>query len=159
MSDIEIKVEALRRCVSKDAYEQALAELQGEATPPVREVEYPDVGMEVQQAMLDLAVPAHIKGYDYTVRAIELVVNNPDLIHNVTCGLYPTVAKEFSTTASRVERAIRHAVEVGWSRGDLDVQMQYFGNTVSPMKGKPVNSEFIAQIANVIRRKLKYVNR
>ena len=159
MSDIEIKVEALRRCVSKDAYEQALAELQGEATPPAREVECPDVGTEVQQALLDLAVPAHIKGYPYTICAIELVVNNPDLIHDVTGGVYPTIAKEFNTTASRVERAIRHAVEVGWSRGDLDVPMQYFGNTVSPAKGKPTNSEFIAQVAGIIRRKIKSVNR
>lgn len=115
--------------------------------------------MEVQQALLDLAVPAHIKGYAYTIRAIELVVNDPDLIHDVTGGIYPAIAKEFSTTASRVERAIRHAVEVGWSRGDLDVQMQYFGNTVSPAKGKPTNSEFIAQVAGIIRRKIKSVNR
>lgn len=105
--------------------------------------------------MLDLAIPSHIKGHPYTIRAIELVVHDPDLIHEVTGGIYPTIAKEFGTTASRVERAIRHAIEVGWSRADLDVQMQYFGNTVSPSKGKPTNSEFIAQVAGIIRRKIK----
>lgn len=123
--------------------------------PPVNECVIPDVSEEVHQAMLDLAIPSHIKGHPYTVRAIELVVHDPDLIHEVTGGIYPTIAKEFDTTASRVERAIRHAIEVGWSRADLDVQMQYFGNTVSPSKGKPTNSEFIAQVAGIIRRKIK----
>lgn len=158
MNELEMKVEALRRCVPSDVYDRALAEVKND-TPPIKKAECPDVGMEVQQALLDLAVPAHIKGYAYTIRAIELVVNDPDLIHDVTGGIYPTIAKEFNTTASRVERAVRHAVEVGWSRGDLDVQMRYFGNTVSPTKGKPTNSEFIAQVATTIRRKINSINR
>ncbi len=155
MSDIEIKIEALRRCVSQDAYEKALAEIQGEAAPPTVEGKAPGVIEAIYQAVLDMAIPSHIKGHPYTVRAIELVVNNPDMIHDVTGGIYPTIAEEFDTTASRVERAIRHAIEVGWSRADFDTQMQYFGYTVSPNKGKPTNSEFIAQIASIIRRKIK----
>ena len=155
MSDIEIKIEALRRCVSQDAYEKALAELQGGATPPVNESASVDVTEAIYQALLDMAIPSHLKGYPYTMRAIELVVHDHDLIHYVTGGIYPTIAKEFNTTASRVERAIRHCIEVGWSRADYDTLMQYFGNTVSPNKGKPTNSEFIAQVAGIIRRKFK----
>lgn len=154
MSNIEIQIEALRRCVPNDAYEKALAELQGEA-PPTKNT--PCNAEElIQRVIMDLAVPAHIKGHPYIVRTIELLIDNPDLINHVTGELYPTIAKEFNTTASRVERAIRHAIEVAWGRGDVDVQMEYFGNTVSPSLGKPTNSEFLAQVANVIRRKLKY---
>lgn len=119
--------------------------------PPV------DVTEAIYQALLDMAIPSHLKGYPYTVRAIELVVHDHDLIHYVTGGIYPTIAKEFNTTASRVERAIRHCIEVGWSRADYDTLMQYFGNTVSPSKGKPTNSEFIAQVAGIIRRKFKAI--
>ena len=155
MRDIEIKIEALRRCVSQDAYEKALAELQGGATPPVNDNATVGVTEAIYQALLDMAVPAHLKGYPYIVKAIELLVYKPDMIHDVTKGIYPVIAKEFSTTPSRVERAIRHGIEVGWTRSDYDTQMQYFGNTVSPDKGKPTNSEFIAQVAGIIRRKIK----
>ena len=96
----------------------------------------------------DIGVPAHIKGYQYLREAIIMAVEDMDVINAVTKILYPEVAKKFGTTASRVERAIRHAIEVAWDRGDLETLQKYFGYTVSNAKGKPTNSEFIAMIAD-----------
>lgn len=98
----------------------------------------------------DIGVPAHIKGYQYLREAIGLAVADMDVINAVTKVLYPAVAKKYGTTASRVERAIRHAIEVAWDRGDLETLQKYFGYTVSNAKGKPTNSEFIAMIADRI---------
>ena len=98
----------------------------------------------------DIGVPAHIKGYQYLREAIMMTVEDMDVINAVTKVLYPEVAKKFGTTASRVERAIRHAIEVAWDRGDLETLQKYFGYTVSNSKGKPTNSEFIAMIADRI---------
>lgn len=96
----------------------------------------------------EIGVPAHIKGYQYLREAILMAVENMDVINAVTKALYPAVAARYSTTASRVERAIRHAIEVAWDRGDLETLQKYFGYTVSNTKGKPTNSEFIALIAD-----------
>ena len=96
----------------------------------------------------EIGVPAHIKGYQYLREAIIIAVGDMDVINAVTKILYPEVAKRFGTTASRVERAIRHAIEVAWDRGDLETLQKYFGYTVSNAKGKPTNSEFIAMIAD-----------
>ena len=96
----------------------------------------------------EVGVPAHIKGYQYLREAILIAVDDMEVINAVTKVLYPEVAKRFGTTASRVERAIRHAIEVAWDRGDLETLQKYFGYTVSNVKGKPTNSEFIAMIAD-----------
>ena len=96
----------------------------------------------------DVGVPAHIKGYQYLREAILIAVDDMDVINAVTKVLYPAVAKKFGTTSSRVERAIRHAIEVAWDRGDLETLQKYFGYTVNGAKGKPTNSEFIAMIAD-----------
>ena len=96
----------------------------------------------------EIGVPAHIKGYQYLREAIIMTVEDMDVINAVTKVLYPEVSKKFGTTASRVERAIRHAIEVAWDRGDLETLQKYFGYTVSNAKGKPTNSEFIAMIAD-----------
>ncbi|MBR3569385.1 MAG: sporulation transcription factor Spo0A [Oscillibacter sp.] len=96
----------------------------------------------------EIGVPAHIKGYQYLREAILMAVEDMDVINAVTKALYPAVAARYCTTASRVERAIRHAIEVAWDRGDLDILQKYFGYTVSNTKGKPTNSEFIALIAD-----------
>ena len=96
----------------------------------------------------EVGVPAHIKGYQYLREAICIAVNDMDVINAVTKVLYPAVAKKFGTTSSRVERAIRHAIEVAWDRGDLETLQKYFGYTVNGAKGKPTNSEFIALIAD-----------
>ena len=96
----------------------------------------------------DVGVPAHIKGYQYLREAILIAVDDMDVINAVTKVLYPAVAKKFGTTSSRVERAIRHAIEVAWDRGDLETLQKYFGYTVNGAKGKPTNSEFIALISD-----------
>lgn len=102
----------------------------------------------VTEIIHEIGVPAHIKGYQYLREAIILTINDMDIINAVTKVLYPTVAKKFSTTPSRVERAIRHAIEVAWDRGDLETLQKFFGYTVSNIKGKPTNSEFVAMIAD-----------
>lgn len=103
---------------------------------------------QVTSIIHEIGVPAHIKGYRYLREAILLAVEDREVINAVTKVLYPKVAKSFNTTASRVERAIRHAIEVAWDRGDLETLQKYFGYTVSNAKGKPTNSEFIAMIAD-----------
>ena len=102
----------------------------------------------VTSVIHEIGVPAHIKGYQYLREAIMIAVDDMDVINAVTKVLYPEVAKRFNTTPSRVERAIRHAIEVAWDRGDLETLQKYFGYTVSNAKGKPPNSEFIAMIAD-----------
>ena len=102
-----------------------------------------------------IGVPAHIKGYHYLREAIIMAVNDIDIMNSVTKCLYPSVAKKHSTTSSRVERAIRHAIEVAWDRGDVDVLNSYFGYTIHSSKGKPTNSEFIALIADKLRVNMK----
>ncbi len=103
----------------------------------------------------EVGVPAHIKGYQYIREAITLAVQDMEVINSITKELYPTLAKKFKTTPSRVERAIRHAIEVAWSRGSLETNRMMFGNTVSPLKCKPTNSEFIAIIADKLRIEMK----
>ncbi len=103
----------------------------------------------------EIGVPAHIKGYQYLREAIILTIHDMDMINAVTKVLYPEVAKKFNTTPSRVERAIRHAIEVAWDRGDIEVLQKFFGYTVSNIKGKPTNSEFIAMIADYLSLRQK----
>ena len=115
----------------------------------------PDIETMVTNVIHEIGVPAHIKGYQYLREAIIIAVNDMDVINAVTKVLYPQVAKTFSTTPSRVERAIRHAIEVAWDRGDLDTLQRFFGYTVSNTKGKPTNSEFIALIADRLQLQLR----
>ncbi len=114
-----------------------------------------DIEVVVSEIMHQIGVPAHIKGYMYLREAIILSVNNTDMMGSVTKLLYPTVAKTYKTTSSRVERAIRHAIEVAWDRGDVDVLSSYFGYTIQSSRGKPTNSEFIAMIADKLRLQMK----
>ncbi len=115
----------------------------------------PQLEMLITEIIHQIGVPAHIKGYHYLREAIMLSVKNSEIINSVTKLLYPTVAKKHNTTSSRVERAIRHAIEVAWDRGDLDVLNSYFGYTIQNDRGKPTNSEFIAMISDKIRLQLK----
>lgn len=103
----------------------------------------------------EVGVPAHIKGYQYLREAIIMVVKDIDVINQITKSLYPQIAFKFNTTPSRVERAIRHAIEVAWGRGDQKTVENIFGYTISAAKGKPTNSEFIAMIADKLRLELK----
>jgi two-component system response regulator (stage 0 sporulation protein A) len=114
--------------------------------PPARQEQ--SLESVVTEIIHEIGVPAHIKGYQYLREAIILAINDMDIINAVTKVLYPTVAKKYATTPSRVERAIRHAIEVAWDRGDLETLQKFFGYTVSNIKGKPTNSEFIAMIAD-----------
>lgn len=104
--------------------------------------------LRITQSIHEIGVPAHIKGYEYLRYAIQLVMEDKRLIDSITKELYPMVAKQFDTTASRVERSIRHAVGVAWDRGDLKTLERWFGYTISHRKGKPTNSEFIALVAD-----------
>ena len=110
-----------------------------------------DIETQVTKIIHQIGVPAHIKGYQYLRTAIIMTVDDNEVINSVTKVLYPTVAKKYQTTSSRVERAIRHAIEVAWDRGDLEVLNSIFGYTVQNTRGKPTNSEFIALIADNLR--------
>ncbi len=111
--------------------------------------------MQVTEIIHQIGVPAHIKGYQYLRDAILMAIEDEEIINAVTKRLYPSVAKKHDTTSSRVERAIRHAIEVAWDRGDVDVLNSYFGYTIHTGRGKPTNSEFIAMISDRFRLQLK----
>ena len=123
--------------------------------PAARHTGQQSIETMVTNIIHEIGVPAHIKGYQYLREAIIIAVNDMDVINAITKVLYPQVAKTFQTTPSRVERAIRHAIEVAWDRGDLDTLQRFFGYTVSNTKGKPTNSEFIALIADKLQLQLK----
>ena len=112
---------------------------------------------DVTEIIHEIGVPAHIKGYQYLRDAIVMSVNDMDMLNSITKILYPTIAKKYQTTSSRVERAIRHAIEVAWSRGKMDTIDEMFGYTIHNGKGKPTNSEFIALITDRIRLEYKNV--
>ncbi|MDO4363556.1 MAG: sporulation transcription factor Spo0A [Clostridia bacterium] len=114
-----------------------------------------DTEVVISDIMRQIGVPAHIKGYQYLRTAIDLSINDDEMLESVTKLLYPTIAKMYSTTSSRVERAIRHAIEVAWNRGDVDVLSSYFGYTIQSNRGKPTNSEFIAMIADRIKLSMR----
>ena len=137
---------------------ERLEELRGgqsNAMPQARSSGKPNIEAMVTSIIHEIGVPAHIKGYQYLREAIILAVKDMDVINAITKVLYPQVAKTFATTPSRVERAIRHAIEVAWDRGDLETLQKYFGYTVSNSKGKPSNSEFIAMSADRLQLQLK----
>ena len=145
----------LKPCTARSVLER-LDEMRSTLTksPLVRNREANVVAM-VTSMIHEIGVPAHIKGYQYLREAILIAVNDMEVINAITKVLYPQVAKTFATTPSRVERAIRHAIEVAWDRGDLDTLQRFFGYTVSNTKGKPTNSEFIALIADKLQLQLK----
>ncbi len=116
-----------------------------------------DLETSITMYIQQLGVPAHIKGYQYIRDAIMMVIEDMDAINSITKFLYPTVAKHYNTTSSRVERAIRHAIEVAWDRGNPDILNELFGYTILSTRGKPTNSEFIAMIADKIRLEMKAV--
>ena len=130
------------------------AKIPAKSQPPVTEAE-PSLEIQVTEILHQIGVPAHIKGYHYLRDSIIMAIETPDIINAVTKQLYPSVAKRYDTTASRVERAIRHAIEVAWDRGDVDILNSYFGYTIHNTRGKPTNSEFIAMISDRLRLHMK----
>ena len=150
-------VKALVQLVSAQGEEErstALAQVRELVV--AEDIPSPVVNVErvVRDLILDIGIPDALKGYRYTIKAIYLLVENPNMIDSITGVLYPEVAKTFGTTPSRVERAIRHAVEVAIDRGDVEITGKYFGNTISIHKGKPTNGEFLARMANVVRDRM-----
>ena len=155
MSILEQQVEALMKlCTASDE------ETRKEAREEIRYLLQrkpiaADPEERLRQILLELGAPDHLLGHQYVVEGILMVANDRTYINNITFGLYPQLAVRFDTTATRVERAIRHLVEVTWMRGDMEVLEKYFGNTVSLDKGKPTNGEFIARLANVVKKEGK----
>ena len=156
MRNLELQVDALMRlCTAQTPTEQeqakpALRQLMTSSKPMGQDPEY-----LVRRILLEMGTPDHLVGHPYVVEAVLMVAENRYYINNITFGLYPQIAAKFDTTASRVERGIRHLIEVTWTRGDMDILCGFFGNTVSPDRGKPTNGEFIARLANVVNMQLK----
>lgn len=141
--------------VLKDRINDIIKVKSGEIKDHARKENGLDLETCVTKAIHEIGVPAHIKGYQYLREAIIMSVEDMDVINYITKLLYPEIAKKYNTTSSRVERAIRHAIEVAWDRGDIDVLNKVFGYTVNNSRGKPTNSEFIAMIADTLRLELK----
>ncbi len=134
----------------RDRFKALLEKKRAGAEPPVDAARF-ELERYVADLMHEVGVPAHIRGYDYIRDSILLSLENRSMLKAITKELYPTIAKNNHTTASRVERAIRHAIEVAWSRGDIDVLNAIFGFTVKSSKGKPTNGEFISMLTERIR--------
>ena len=156
MRDLELQVDTLMRlCTAETPTEQALAKQALRQLMEYPQLARKDPEYQIRQILLELGTQDHLVGHPYVVEAVLMAVENRYYINNITFGLYPQIAAKFDTTASRVERGIRHLIEVTWTRGDMDVLCRYFGNTVSPDRGKPTNGEFIARLTNVVQQRMK----
>ena len=153
MSILEMQVDALMRlCTAEKDSDRTLAreEVRRMLETRTRNRASSDPEYLIRELLLELGAPDHLVGHPYVVQGILLVVQDRTYIDSITFGLYPQLAAMFDTTASRVERAIRHLVEVTWARGDWEVLNRYFGNTVSAEKGKPTNGEFISRLSCIL---------
>ena len=156
MKELELQVHTLMRlCTAEPLAEknQIRHELQQLLHKPASSQMDPE--NQIRQILLELGAPDHLLGHPYVVEAVLMAVESRYYINNITFGLYPQIAAKFDTTASRVERAIRHLIEVIWTRGDMEVLSRYFGNTISPDRGKPTNGEFIARLRNLVQQRMK----
>lgn len=153
--DMDVLVSRIRQL--KDSNQNAIirSDYTMETKTPYHVPTERNIEVEVTNIMHEIGVPAHIKGYQYLRDAIMMVVKDLDIINSITKQLYPSIAREYNTTPSRVERAIRHAIEVAWSRGQVETIDDLFGYTVNIGKGKPTNSEFIAMVADKLRLEMK----
>ena len=158
MRNLQLQVDTLMRlCTAETPSEQALAKQTLRQLMEHPQLTARDPEFLVRQILLELGTPDHLVGHPYVVEAVLMSVENRYYINNVTFGLYPQIAAKFDTTATRVERGIRHLIEVTWLRGDMDTLTRYFGNTIDPDRGKPTNGEFIARLANIVNMQLKQV--
>ena len=156
MRNLELQVDTLMRlCTAETPTEQAKAKQALRQLMEHPQLTRKDPEYLVRQILLEMGTPDHLVGHPYVVEAVLMAVENRYYINNITFGLYPQIAAKFDTTASRVERGIRHLIEVTWTRGDMDILCGFFGNTVSPDRGKPTNGEFIARLANIVQQQLK----
>ncbi len=148
--DCKALITEIEEIASRREAPKAEVKVAGETEKDDHEIE-----TQVTKIIHQIGIPAHIKGYQYLRSAILMTIKDNEIINSVTKVLYPSVAKKYQTTTSRVERAIRHAIEVAWDRGDIDTLNSYFGYTIQNNRGKPTNSEFIAMIADNLRLKYK----
>ena len=148
--DVDAMAERIQSMSEKAATDTLCAPVQSRESGQSGSLE-----IRVTEIIHQIGVPAHIKGYQYLRDAIIMAINDDEIINAVTKRLYPAVAKKHGTSSSRVERAIRHAIEVAWDRGDVDVLNSYFGYTIHNSRGKPTNSEFVAMISDRFRLQLK----
>ena len=158
MRILEMQVDALMRLCTAEK-ESDRAQVREEVRRMLEKRKLGHIGSDpeylIRELLLELGSPDHLVGHPYVVQAIVLVVQDRTYIDSITFGLYPQLAAMFDTTASRVERAIRHLIEVTWARGDWEVLNRYFGNTINAEKGKPTNGEFIARMANIVKQRLR----
>lgn len=152
MSDLELTIEALKRCVSPENFNRALAEIRDTAVQYAASPISLDLASMAQDLLTKLGVPSHLKGYRYLVTGLQMMVEDPTVADAVTKRLYPEIAAVHGTTASRVERGVRHAIETIWDNGDLEDLEEYFGRSVSYYKGRPTNSAFMVRSADLLRR-------
>lgn len=160
MSNLEMKVDALmRHCTAETEESRAEAmatcrALLNNSTVADSTVKAGGVEATIRRVLLELGMPDKLLGHQYLVTALTIATKNHFAAHSITGDLYPTIAEKYCTTWTRVERAIRLAIESTWDRGDMEVLAKYFGNSVNSRKGKPTNGEFIARIANVVRAQI-----
>ena len=156
MSELEMTVEALKRCVHPEAFTKAMDLVKADRIAAEEPAPGPDARAKavIRQLLKELGIPTSVKGYRYSVTAIMLLMKDPSLADGITKQLYPQTARLCNSTPSRVERAIRHGVECAFNRGDLDVLYGFFGNTVGGYRGKPTNSEFLTCMANIALERL-----
>lgn len=156
MTLLERKVNALAKAMlARDPVNKSRALEELSQLMQTKSERYQDVDAAVRASLLELGVPERILGYERLVLAISLVVEDKNLTNSMTKTLYPMVADMLQTTKGGAEKGIRHAIEVCWDRMDQDTMQTYFGNTVSPLKGKPTNGEFIARVARAVRERMK----
>ena len=153
--DMDVLVSRIRQLKDSGHNPVIRSEYSPDIRPSYRPPVQRNLEVEVTNIMHEIGVPARIKGYQYLRDAIMMVVKDLDIINSITKQLYPSIAREYNTTPSRVERAIRHAIEVAWSRGQVETIDALFGYTVNVGKGKPTNSEFIAMVADKLRLEMK----
>ncbi|WP_048602240.1 sporulation transcription factor Spo0A [Rubeoparvulum massiliense] len=149
--DMEMLVDRIRYMGSKESPSSSAESFQAVSTQPKTQQREINLDRSITNIIHEIGVPAHIKGYLYLREAITMVYHNIDLLGSITKRLYPEIAQKYNTTPSRVERAIRHAIEVAWSRGNIDSISRLFSHTINVSKAKPTNSEFIAMIADKLR--------
>ena len=156
MRNLELQVDTLMRlCVADSPTERGRLRMELQQLMDHPQLTRKDPEYVTRQVLLDLGAPDHLIGHPFVVEAVVMTVEDRRYINNITFGLYPQIAAKFDTTASRVERGIRHLIEVTWTRADMDILCGYFGNTVSPDRGKPTNGEFIARLCNIVQQRLK----
>lgn len=155
MTDLEMKVEALIRCVGPEAVAQAMRKIRIEAPPDLHQPKGKPTVQQIQRAaheiLTDLGMPAHLVGYRYCATALVLVIEKPEYLKTLTKGLFPAVAQKYGISWTQVSRAIRHAVECVWIRGDPGFLERCWGSSVKPYMGRPTNGEFLSKCAELLR--------